>query len=30
MSYAIAGYVLTVAFWIGYVLWLRAAERRQR
>lgn len=28
MSYAIVGYVLTVAFWVGYLLWLRAAARK--
>ncbi len=30
MSYAIVGYVLTLAFWAGLGLWLRSATRRAR
>ena len=30
MSYAIVGYVLTLAFWAGFALWLLAATRRAR
>ncbi len=30
MTYAIIGYVLTLAFWAGFVVWLRAATRRAR
>jgi hypothetical protein len=30
MTYAIVGYALTIAFWLGYVLWLRSANRRTR
>lgn len=30
MTYAIVGYALTVVFWLGYVLWLRSADRRTR
>ena len=28
MSYAIVGYLITLAFWAGLVLWLRSASRR--
>lgn len=28
MSYVIAGYALTLVFWLGYAWWLRAAARR--
>lgn len=30
MSYAIVGYLLTLVFWVGFALWLRAATRRAR
>ncbi|ANH39263.1 hypothetical protein I601_2847 [Nocardioides dokdonensis FR1436] len=30
MSYAVAGYVLTVVFWGAFVLWLLSASRRTR
>lgn len=30
MGYVVAGYLLTAAFWAGYVGWLRTANRRGR
>jgi hypothetical protein len=30
MGYVLAGYLLTAAFWAGYVGWLCAVERRGR
>mgnify|MGYP006410624915 CR=1 FL=1 len=30
MGYVVVGYLLTGAFWAGYVGWLRAVDRRDR
>lgn len=30
MSYVVAGYALTIGFWVGYALWMTAAARRRR
>jgi hypothetical protein len=30
MTYAIVAYVFTAVLWIGYFLWLRRRERRER
>ncbi len=30
MSYAVAGYVLTLVFWVGFALWLMSATKRTR
>jgi hypothetical protein len=30
MTYAVVAYLFSAALWIGYFLWLRRRERRER